>query len=152
MHVRCCFIPRLRSSKLGLPDIKQQRLTFVRRFIVVIRLGFEPKTHSLEGCCSIQLSYRTDPFLLLALRGSEVKSGCKDSDYFWICNMACEIFWRWGLGEAQASGVWSPEAEVRSQESGNWRQKSGCFPACDELSGEFDAGDEEEAYEGEDDG
>ena len=27
----------------------------------VIRLGFEPKTHSLEGCCSIQLSYRTEP-------------------------------------------------------------------------------------------
>ena len=27
--------------------------------ISVIRLGFEPKTHSLEGCCSIQLSYRT---------------------------------------------------------------------------------------------
>jgi hypothetical protein len=27
------FIPRLRSSKLGLPGIKQQRLTFVRRFI-----------------------------------------------------------------------------------------------------------------------
>ncbi len=25
----------------------------------VIRLGFEPKTHSLEGCCSIQLSYQT---------------------------------------------------------------------------------------------
>ena len=22
------------------------------------RLGFEPKTHSLEGCCSIQLSYQ----------------------------------------------------------------------------------------------
>ena len=30
----------------------------------VIRLGFEPKTHSLEGCCSIQLSYRTDPYFL----------------------------------------------------------------------------------------
>ena len=30
-------------------------------FQLVIRLGFEPKTHSLEGCCSIQLSYRTDP-------------------------------------------------------------------------------------------
>ncbi len=29
----------------------------------VIRLGFEPKTHSLEGCCSIQLSYRTDLFV-----------------------------------------------------------------------------------------
>ncbi len=28
-------------------------------YILVIRLGFEPKTHSLEGCCSIQLSYRT---------------------------------------------------------------------------------------------
>ena len=26
----------------------------------VIPLGFEPKTHSLEGCCSIQLSYGTD--------------------------------------------------------------------------------------------
>ena len=25
----------------------------------VIPLGFEPKTHSLEGCCSIQLSYGT---------------------------------------------------------------------------------------------
>ena len=25
----------------------------------VIRKGFEPLTHSLEGCCSIQLSYRT---------------------------------------------------------------------------------------------
>ena len=34
------------------------------RLICVIRLGFEPKTHSLEGCCSIQLSYRTDPYLL----------------------------------------------------------------------------------------
>ena len=31
-------------------------------FAFVIRLGFEPKTHSLEGCCSIQLSYRTDPY------------------------------------------------------------------------------------------
>ena len=25
----------------------------------VIWLGFEPRTHSLEGCCSIQLSYQT---------------------------------------------------------------------------------------------
>ena len=30
----------------------------------MIRLGFEPKTHSLEGCCSIQLSYRTEPYYL----------------------------------------------------------------------------------------
>ena len=91
------------------------------RLICVIRLGFEPKTHSLEGCCSIQLSYRTDPFLLMALRGSEVKSGCKDSDYFLICNMACEIFWRRGLGgpgvRSQESGVRSPASEVRSPEA-----------------------------------
>ena len=28
----------------------------------VIRSGFEPETHSLEGCCSIQLSYQTRDF------------------------------------------------------------------------------------------
>ena len=27
----------------------------------VIRIGFEPMAYSLEGCCSIQLSYRTIP-------------------------------------------------------------------------------------------
>ena len=36
----------------------------------VIRLGFEPKTHSLEGCCSIQLSYRT----ILLKSGAKVES------------------------------------------------------------------------------
>ncbi len=40
----------------------------------VIRAGFEPTTHSLEGCCSIQLSYRT---ILFAF------SECKDS-IFWL--------------------------------------------------------------------
>ena len=39
-------------------------------FIKVIRSGFEPETHSLEGCCSIQLSYRT------------LRSGCKGTKYF----------------------------------------------------------------------
>ena len=34
----------------------------------VIPLGLEPKTHSLEGCCSIQLSYGT-------------KSGCKGTHF-----------------------------------------------------------------------
>ncbi len=33
-----------------------------RLMFVVIPLGFEPKTHSLEGCCSIQLSYGTITF------------------------------------------------------------------------------------------
>ena len=28
--------------------------------LFVIEQGFEPWTHSLEGCCSIQLSYSTD--------------------------------------------------------------------------------------------
>jgi hypothetical protein len=27
--------------------------------VLVIRAGFEPTARSLEGCCSIQLSYRT---------------------------------------------------------------------------------------------
>ena len=31
------------------------------RLPLVIRSGFEPETHSLEGCCSIQLSYQTKP-------------------------------------------------------------------------------------------
>ena len=35
----------------------------------VIPLGLEPKTHSLEGCCSIQLSYGT-------------KSECKINHFF----------------------------------------------------------------------
>ena len=37
-------------------------------FFLVIPSGFEPETHSLEGCCSIQLSYGT---IILPL------SGCK---------------------------------------------------------------------------
>ena len=34
----------------------------------VIRSGFEPETHSLEGCCSIQLSYQTLAFSKFAHR------------------------------------------------------------------------------------
>jgi hypothetical protein len=33
--------------------------TIVNDSFSVIRTGFEPVTRSLEGCCSIQLSYRT---------------------------------------------------------------------------------------------
>ena len=39
----------------------------------MIRLGFEPKTHSLEGCCSIQLSYQT---ILLRLQRYGFFSKC----------------------------------------------------------------------------
>ena len=31
----------------------------VHSYALVIPAGFEPTTHSLEGCCSIQLSYGT---------------------------------------------------------------------------------------------
>ena len=34
---------------------------FLVGFALVIPAGFEPTTHSLEGCCSIQLSYGTRP-------------------------------------------------------------------------------------------
>ena len=35
----------------------------------VIRMGFEPMTHSLEGCCSIQLSYQTNHPLPYSIHG-----------------------------------------------------------------------------------
>ena len=43
-----CILLKISDLLIG------DRLIF---FKCVIRLGFEPKTHSLEGCCSIQLSY-----------------------------------------------------------------------------------------------
>ena len=42
--------------------VQNERLCISNRIFPVIRAGFEPTTHSLEGCCSIQLSYRTDRF------------------------------------------------------------------------------------------
>ena len=38
---------------------------------MAISRGFEPLTHSLEGCCSIQLSYET------------IKSRCKKTYFFY---------------------------------------------------------------------
>ena len=40
----------------------------------VIPRGFEPRTHSLEGCCSIQLSYETSNVFL--------NCGCKGTTFF----------------------------------------------------------------------
>ena len=49
-----------RSSELDAPLLRQTpRSATVASILFVIPLGFEPKTHSLEGCCSIQLSYGT---------------------------------------------------------------------------------------------
>ena len=42
---------------------------------LVIRSGFEPETHSLEGCCSIQLSYQTLAFGNLVLKLSLCDNG-----------------------------------------------------------------------------
>ena len=38
---------------------KNQERKFLILQCFVIPSGFEPETHSLEGCCSIQLSYGT---------------------------------------------------------------------------------------------
>ena len=38
---------------------KRSKPTELMNRYVVIRLGLKPRTRSLEGCCSIQLSYRT---------------------------------------------------------------------------------------------
>ena len=51
------------TSKLDAVLLRQTpRPSVAASILFVIPLGFEPKTHSLEGCCSIQLSYGTIPF------------------------------------------------------------------------------------------
>ena len=45
--------------------------------MMVTRLGFEPKTHSLEGCCSIQLSYQA-----IAFAGAKVRLFFKSGSTF----------------------------------------------------------------------
>ena len=68
------------------------------RAIKVIRLGFEPKTHSLEGCCSIQLSYRTDPCFAFVVRRADAESGCKykSISWKWQIKIVFLLFWRLG--------------------------------------------------------
>ena len=38
----------------------------ILEFQEVNRAGFEPATHSLEGCCSIQLSYQSPFYFAIA--------------------------------------------------------------------------------------
>ena len=56
-----------RASSRRSTGTRKKHSTIVEYFCFgVIRTGFEPVTHSLEGCCSIQLSYRTSPFSSLS--------------------------------------------------------------------------------------
>ena len=51
-----CFVQARQCSEKQKPLL---RVAFLLRIALVIPAGFEPTTHSLEGCCSIQLSYGT---------------------------------------------------------------------------------------------
>ena len=53
-----CRGPR-KSQKEERMQVNLLLSSFYLFVLFVIPLGFEPKTHSLEGCCSIQLSYGT---------------------------------------------------------------------------------------------
>ncbi len=47
----------------GLPEVCRKKTKPPDQWFklsFVIRTGFKPVTRSLEGCCSIQLSYRTN--------------------------------------------------------------------------------------------
>ena len=64
------------------------------RSAFVIELGLEPKTHSLEGCCSIQLSYSTGPNRSRSILDFPCRSGtdCKDSHFFSIARVCRGFF------------------------------------------------------------
>ena len=49
---------------------------------LVIGKGFEPLTHSLEGCCSIQLSYPTILFCLCGCKGRQKIKHCQMKNGF----------------------------------------------------------------------
>ena len=50
-------VPNIPTSANTLIQKKEQKSLLLE---FVIPAGFEPTTHSLEGCCSIQLSYETN--------------------------------------------------------------------------------------------
>ena len=50
-------VPNVLTSANILTQKKEQKSLLLES---VIPAGFEPTTHSLEGCCSIQLSYGTN--------------------------------------------------------------------------------------------
>ena len=62
------FVPLTNSRRPSRhPKMKNPRKRFVSEgfsLIIVTPIGFEPMAHSLEGCCSIQLSYGTSLLVL----------------------------------------------------------------------------------------
>ena len=58
----------------------------------MIRRGFEPRTHSLEGCCSIQLSYRTihDVFCNSGAKVVNLFDVCKSFSYLFFFHQVCD--------------------------------------------------------------
>ena len=56
------------SQKKSLRKKFRRLLLFATGEEGVISMGFEPMTHSLEGCCSIQLSYETGSIPRIALQ------------------------------------------------------------------------------------
>ena len=61
----------------------------------VIELGFEPKTHSLEGCCSIQLSYRTILRILPAKKAAPANRTANISIFYYL---AMFFLWKVSFG------------------------------------------------------
>ena len=57
-------VPDVPTSANILIQKKEQKSLLLK---FVIPAGFEPTTRSLEGCCSIQLSYGTNPILEFTL-------------------------------------------------------------------------------------
>ena len=51
------------SLKVEIEDTKKASNEFDAFFVFVNRIGFEPMTYSLEGYCSIQLSYQSILFV-----------------------------------------------------------------------------------------
>ena len=61
--------PNVPTSANLLTQKKEQKSLLLE---FVIPAGFEPTTHSLEGCCSIQLSYGTNTYLLQIKRFNQL--------------------------------------------------------------------------------
>ena len=68
----------------------KNRRQYCQRFSFVIPERFERSTHSLEGCCSIQLSYET---ILISLhQGISALKRCKITHFWWLVKIYTQLF------------------------------------------------------------